>query len=134
MNRKRILVVDDSAVIVKSLTTKLQRAGYDVLPAMDGSEAVGAVRKEKPDLIILDITFPPDVGHGGGVPWDGFLIIDWLHRIDEATTIPIIVISGGDPAKYEERSYKAGAVAYFRKPVDNEQLLAKIRETLNGKS
>jgi CheY-like chemotaxis protein len=132
MNRKRILVVDDSAVIVKSLTTKLQRAGYDVLPAMDGSEAVSAARKEKPDLILLDISFPPDVAHGGGVPWDGFLIIDWLHRIDEAKTIPIIVISGGDPAKFEERSYKAGAVAYFRKPVDNEQLLAAIHQTLDG--
>jgi CheY-like chemotaxis protein len=132
MNRKRILVVDDSAVIVKSLTSKLQRAGYDVLPAMDGSEAVSAARKEKPDLILLDISFPPDVAHGGGVPWDGFLIIDWLHRIDEAKTIPIIVISGGDPAKFEERSYKAGAVAYFRKPVDNEQLLAAIHQTLDG--
>jgi two-component system cell cycle response regulator len=132
MSRKRILVVDDSAVIVKSLSAKLQKAGYDVLPAMDGSEAVSAARKEKPDLILLDISFPPDVAHGGGVPWDGFLIIDWLHRIDEAKTIPIIVISGGDPAKYEERSYKAGAVAYFRKPVDNEQLLATIQKTLNG--
>ena len=134
MNRKRILVVDDNEVVVRALTMKLQSAGYDVLKALDGSEAVSAARKEKPDLILLDISFPPDVAHGGGVPWDGFLIIDWLHRIDEARTIPIIVISGGDPAKYEERSFKAGAVAYFRKPVDNEQLLATIHQTLDGQS
>ena len=132
MNRKRILVVDDNAVIVKTLSAKLQSAGYDVLKAIDGSEAVSAARKEKPDLILLDISFPPDVAHGGGVPWDGFLIIDWLHRLDEARTVPIIVISGGDPAKYQERSFKAGAVAYFRKPVDNEKLLATINHTLNG--
>lgn len=134
MNRKRILVVDDNEVIVKTLSTKLQSAGYDVLKALDGSEAVSAARKQKPDLILLDISFPPDVAHGGGVPWDGFLIIDWLHRMDEAKTTPIIVISGGDPAKYQERSVQAGAVAYFRKPVDNEKLLATIHSTLNGQS
>src|SRR5690349_7763955 len=98
MNPKRILVVDDNLVFVRSLSMKLKSKGYDVLTAMDGGEAVSAARKEKPDLILLDISFPPDVGHGGGVPWDGFLIIEWLHRIDEASTVPIIVISGGDPA------------------------------------
>ena len=134
MNRKRILVVDDNEVVVKALSMKLQSAGYDVLKALDGSEAVSAARREKPDLILLDISFPPDVAHGGGVAWDGFLIIEWLHRMDEARTIPIIVISGGDPAKYQERSLQAGAVAYFRKPVDNEQLLATIRNTFDGQS
>src|SRR5215469_1777118 len=123
MNRKRILVVDDNEAVVKALTMKLQSAGFDVLKALDGSEAVSAARREKPDLILLDISFPPDVAHGGGVPWDGFLIIEWLNRIDEAKTIPVIVISSGDPAKFQERSFQAGAVAYFRKPVDNEQLL-----------
>jgi CheY-like chemotaxis protein len=134
MNRKRILVVDDNAIIVKSLSTKLQTAGYDVLTAIDGSEAVSAARREKPDLILLDITFPPDVAHGGGVPWDGFLIIDWIRRMDEAKAIPIIVISGSDPAKYQDRASKAGAVAYFRKPLDHVQLLATIQKTLNGQS
>jgi CheY-like chemotaxis protein len=47
----------------------LQGAGYRVVTAMDGSEAVAAARKENPDLILLDISFPPNVG---GVEWDGF--------------------------------------------------------------
>ena len=132
MNRKRILVVDDNEVVVKALTIKLQSAGYDVLKALDGSEAVSTARKEKPDLIVLDISFPPDVAHGGGVPWDGFLIIDWLHRMDEARATPIIVISGGDPVKFQERSLKAGAVAYFRKPLNYEELLATVRQVFNG--
>lgn len=131
-NRKRILVVDDNQVVVKTLTMKLEAAGYDVLKALDGSEAVSAARREKPDLILLDISFPPDVAHGGGVPWDGFLIIEWLHRMDEAKTVPVIVISGGDPAKFQDRSIKAGAVAYFRKPLDIEQLIATIRKTFDG--
>lgn len=132
MNRKRILVVDDNEVIVRSLATKLQSAGYDVLKALDGGEAVSAARTAKPDLIVLDIHFPPDVAHGGGIAWDGFLIIEWLHRIDEARGIPIIVISGGDAAKYKERSLESGAVAYFQKPIDNNELIATIRNTLEA--
>jgi len=134
MNRKRILVVDDNEVVVKALSIKLKSAGYDALQATDGSGAVSAARTEKPDLIILDINFPPDVGHGGGVPWDGFLIIEWLHRIDEAKKTPIIVITGGEPAKYKDRSLQAGAVAFFQKPINNEELLATIEKALGKPS
>src|ERR1051325_7993016 len=132
MNPKRILVVDDNAVIIKTLSMKLQSAGYAVLAAMDGSEAVSAARRDKPDLIVLDISFPPDVAHGGGVAWDRFRIIEWLHRIDEAKNIPIVVITGGEASKYKERSLAAGAVAFFQKPINNEELLAVIQKTLGS--
>ena len=86
MNKgKKILIVDDNEVILKTLSLKLTSAGYAVLTAIDGSAAVAAARRDKPDLILLDLSFPPDVAHGGGVPWDGFLIINWLRRIDEAS-------------------------------------------------
>jgi two-component system cell cycle response regulator len=101
-----------------------------VLTADNGGEAVRLARAEQPDLILLDINFPPDVGHGGGVAWDGFLIMDWLRRMDEAKSIPIIVVTGGDPIKYEHRSLAAGAVAFFHKPIDNAALLQIIRQTL----
>jgi len=130
MNRKKILIVDDSAIILRALSMKLKSSGYDVLTAADGSEAVAAARQQKPDLILLDLSFPPDVGHGGGVPWDGFLIMDWMRRFEEAKNIPVIVITGGDPAKYKERALASGAVSYFQKPVDNDKLLAMIRQTL----
>ncbi len=134
MNRKRILVVDDNAVVVKTLAMKLESAGYDVLKAEDGSEAVSAARKEKPDLILLDISFPPDVAHGGGIAWDGFLIIDWLKRIDEARNVPIIVITGGEAAKFKDRAIKAGAIAFFHKPINNDELLATIQSALSPQS
>ena len=69
-------------VVVKALEMKLKASGYDVLTAEDGSSAVATARKERPDLIVLDISFPPDVAHGGGVPWDGFLIMGWLRRLN----------------------------------------------------
>lgn len=134
MNGKRILVVDDNVVVLKALSMKLKSAGYDVLQATDGSAAVSAARTEHPDLIILDISFPPDVAHGGGVSWDGFRIIEWLHRIDEAKTVPIIVITGGEPAKYKDRAFAAGAVGFFQKPINNEELLARIEEVLGKPS
>jgi len=130
MSRKKILVVDDSPLILKLMSMKLTANGYDVVTAEDGGTAVSTVRQERPDLILLDLSFPPDVAHGGGVAWDGFLIMNWLGRIEEAKTIPIIVISGGDPAKNKDRALAAGAVSFFHKPIDNDALLAFIRETL----
>jgi len=90
---KKILVVDDNEIVIKTITLKLQGAGYQVITAMDGSEAVALARKELPDLILLDVSFPPDVG---GVAWDGFRIMEWFHRLDSSKKIPIIVITGSE--------------------------------------
>jgi two-component system KDP operon response regulator KdpE len=130
MNREKILVVDDNPVILKTMSMKLTAHGYDVCTAEDGAGAVGAVRRAKPDLILLDLSFPPDVSHGGGVPWDGFLIMEWLRRLEEAKGIPIIVISGGDPVKYKDRALAAGAASFFHKPLNHDELLTVIRKTL----
>jgi DNA-binding response OmpR family regulator len=129
MNPKKILVVDDDAIIVKTLVMKLKYEGFEVLTASEGSEAVSIVRRDKPDLILLDVNFPPDVGTG---LWDGFRIMEWLHRVNEEAKTPIIIISGGDPVKFKQRSLSAGAVAYFRKPIDHAELAKVIRETLGA--
>ena len=130
MNPKKILIVDDDSVVREMLARLLADAGYDILTAADGSEAVSIVRHEKPDLVLLDIIFPPDVGHGGGVSWDGFLIIDWLRRLDEAKNLPIFMITRGDAAEYQNRAFAKGAAAFFRKPIDTDALLETIRKTI----
>ena len=129
MNRKKIMVVDDSPVIVRSLSMKLTSEGYDVCAAEDGASAVRAARREKPDLILLDISIENGGSHG--VAWDGFLIIEWLRRLNEAQAAPIIVITGGDPAKLKSRALATGACAFFQKPVNNTELLDAIRKTLS---
>jgi CheY-like chemotaxis protein len=134
MSRNKILIVDDSRIILKALSMKLGSCGYEVLTAEDGSAAVATARKEQPDLILLDLNFPPDVAHGGGVGWDGFVIMEWLRHLDESKNIPIIVITGGDPDKFKARATALGAVAFFRKPVCNEELIATIRKTLGEES
>ncbi len=124
---KTILVVDDNEVILKSIALKLQGAGYQVITAMDGSEAVSLARKETPDMILLDLSFPPDVG---GVPWDGFRIMEWFHRLDASKKIPIIIITGSEQPRIKERVTAAGAVAFFQKPLEHDYLLKVIRATL----
>jgi CheY-like chemotaxis protein len=125
--KKKILVVDDDAVILKAFSIKLERSGYEVLTAADGSAAVNIVRTRKPDAIILDINFPPDFG---SVAWDGFRIMEWLKRMDEAQKTPIFIITGSDPEKYMMRARELGAVAFFHKPVIHEHLVDALRKLL----
>jgi CheY-like chemotaxis protein len=130
----RILVADDNVVVLKALSIKLKSKGYEVRTAMDGSTAVSCVRREAPDLIILDIDFPPDVAHGGGISWDGFLILDWLRRLDEARETPIIFITSHQDARFRERATSMGAVAFFQKPIDHDELLRIVHEIVGDPS
>ena len=126
---KKILVVDDNEIILKTVSLKLQGAGYQVITALDGAEAVTAARQQNPDLVLLDISFPPDVG---GVEWDGFRIMEWFRRLENVKKTPVIVITGGDDAKDKERAVSGGAVAFFHKPIDHDDLLKVIRATLGA--
>jgi two-component system, OmpR family, KDP operon response regulator KdpE len=127
---KKILVVDDNEIILKTISLKLQGAGYQVITALDGAQAVAAARKEMPDLILLDISFPPDVG---GVEWNGFRIMEWFRRMETVKKTPVIVITGGDDTQNKEQAVAGGAVAFFHKPIDHDDLLKVIRATLGGK-
>ncbi len=124
-NTKKILVVDDNEIILKTLAFTLKGKGYQVLTATSGPDAMGAVRRETPDLILLDINFPPDIMNISGPLLDGFQIIDWLDRSPEIKKTPIIIISGTDPAEYKDRT-SLRIVAAFKKPLNRPELLAAI--------
>src|SRR5690349_7084764 len=128
--RKVILVIDDSLVFQKAMLMKLRTYGYDVMTAEDGSAALAAVGRLKPDLILPDINFPPDVANGGGLAWDGFLILRWLRRTREAGNVPVIAVTGGDLNLYREHCKEVGIVDLLPKPVDHELLVTKIRTVL----
>lgn len=126
-SRKKILVVDDNEIVLKTISMKLHSSGYQAVTALDGAEAVAEVRKIRPDLVLLDVAFPPDVS---GMSWDGFRIMDWLRRVDETKKIPIIVISGVLEEKCKQRALDSGALAFFSKPVNFDEMLKVIRATL----
>jgi len=121
MDAKRILIVDDDRDQQHGLAIWLRAQGYEAVFAADGIQAISAARKERPDLILLDIGLP------GG---DGHLVLDRLKALSHSASLPIIVLSAKDPASHEDRMMKAGAEAYFQKPADNAELLAAIRRAL----
>ncbi len=130
---KKVLVADDDPVIRQALTMKLKSSGYRVVTADDCSQALNVTRLEKPDVLLLDIDFPPDVAHGGSVPWNGFVLSQWLRRDESSKDIPVIFMSANDQADYQQRASAAGGTAFLPKPIDSEQLLASINGALTGK-
>ena len=81
--------MDDDPVVLKVLSSALKSKGYEVFTAVDGPEAFRCVGRKKPDLILLDIFFPPDIFQSGNT-WDAFLIMHWLQRMggDQARRFP----------------------------------------------
>jgi DNA-binding response OmpR family regulator len=100
------------------------------MTAEDGSAAVAAIGRLKPDLILLDINFPPDVAQGGGLGWDGFMILQWLRRT-QAFNVPVLAVTGGDLDPYRQRCKEVGILELLAKPLDYELLVTKIRAVLN---
>ena len=129
LSNSKILVVDDNPVILKVLSLALEPRGYQVFPAIDGPEAFNIVNLQEPDLILLDIFFPPDAFVSGN-SWDAFQIMHWLQRMGgpQAHNIPVIIMSGADPAEYRDRCLAAGALDYLQKPIKVPELLDAIQK------
>lgn len=127
---QRVLIVDDDPVFLRATTMRLESDGYEVITATDGSEAIRAARKQKPNLVVLDVNLPLDVT---GVPWDGFRVISWLQRFDELKGIPVVMVTGGDPQKYTRQAFGAGARAFFHKRMDPCHLLTLVSHTIGRK-
>jgi CheY-like chemotaxis protein len=126
--------VDDNLVIQLTVAQALNKAGYQVFTASDISTTLGIVRREKPDLILLDLTFPLESGNFSGAGHDGFFVVEWLRRTPESEKIPIIIVSGTEPAKYQNQVAAKGVIACFHKPLNHEELLATIHSALGGKA
>ena len=128
--RGRILVVDDNPIIQRTLQFALKERGYEVLVAGEIAGALKYVRQEHPDLILLDINFPPDASTVGGGLRDGFWALEWMRYLEEIKGIPIIIISGDDPATAKPHALAAGAAAYLHKPINQDELLTLITELI----
>jgi CheY-like chemotaxis protein len=128
----KILVIDDNPIVQRTVYFPLRDKGYQVLLAGDVSEAMKIIRREKPDLIFVDLTFPLDGGNINGPLQDGFFVIDWIHRTPEVKKSPIVIISSTELAKYQDRAAAAGVRACFQKPLDKEKLLATVQAILGG--
>jgi two-component system alkaline phosphatase synthesis response regulator PhoP len=121
MVRARILIVDDEQDIRKLLGHRLKSDGFHPIFAGDAISAVNQARKERPDLILLDLMLPAG---------DGYVVMERLQAMPALEGVPVIVVSARDPAAEQERAWAAGVDAFFRKPFDYAELVAAIRKAL----
>jgi two-component system cell cycle response regulator len=121
----RILVVDDLEANRRLLQAKLTADYYDVLLAQRGEEAVQMARREKPDLILLDVMMP------GGI--DGYEACRRLKAQPETRHIPVIILTTLDDRDNKVRGLQAGAEEFLTKPIDDVQLMARVKSLLSLK-
>jgi CheY-like chemotaxis protein len=122
MGKKKILVVDDDVATQTMLSTTLSRAGYSVLTASSGKEAIELADRELPGLIILDIMMP-------GI--DGIDVATILRKAPETRDIPIIFLSILIAEKQEKTDDNKAAMSFMAKPYNREKLLDEVKRFLN---
>lgn len=127
---RKILVLDDNPIIQRTVYFALRDQGYQVTMVGEVSEAMKIMRREKMDLVLVDLSFPPDPATIGGRQQDGFYFIDWIHRTPEVAKPPLGIISSMDPALYRERAEHAGVRVCLQKPLDKVALVAAVRAVL----
>jgi len=121
MSAARILVVDDEADINTILSVTLRRAGYEVISAADGLEAVEVVQRHAPDLILLDVMMPRADG------------LEALRRIREhppAAHTPVIMLTAKGALTDKMKGFERGADDYVAKPFEPAEVLARVQALL----
>ena len=115
---KTVLVVDDEAAIVRLLRDYLERAGFDVVTARDGEEALRLFSQRRPDLVILDLTLPK---------LDG---LDVARSLRRAGDIPIIMLTARTEEADRVAGLELGADDYVTKPFSAREIVARVRAVL----
>ncbi|MDD5492126.1 MAG: response regulator [bacterium] len=121
MPGKKILVVEDDALIRELDRVNLESAGFTVVLATDGFQGLEMARTENPDLIVLDIMLPK---------MDGFKVCRILKFDDKYKHIPIIMLTARIQEVDKETGFKTGADGYMTKPYDPEELIKKVNQIL----
>ncbi|MEW5918944.1 MAG: diguanylate cyclase [Gemmatimonadota bacterium] len=121
MSRARILIADDDAAIVQTMTWVLKEHGYDVMAAQRGADVLPMMEDRVPDLVLLDVTFPDA---------DGYQILERIKGDERWRDVPIMMISSLPPEEASVRTLGLGAADFVRKPFRVKELLARIQAQL----
>lgn len=117
----KILVVDDSTVQKLAITRVLDKLDVEYVEAKNGKEGVEQALKHRPDLILMDIIMPD---------CNGFQAIRMLQRHDETKDVPVIVVSTKSLNVDKIWAKRQGAADYIVKPIDEVELIEKIKKHL----
>ncbi len=118
-----VLVVDDELLTRDLLRMMLERAGFEVVEAGDGRDALQKVNRQAPDLIILDVMMP-DI--------DGYQVCRTLRQQQKTAGIPVLMLSAKTQPEDAEEGLRAGATRYLPKPITYNDLIRNVREILTG--
>ena len=121
-NKKRILAVDDAAIILKRITDTLEEE-YSVITVNSGVRALKFLEIEKPDLIQLDIRMAPK---------DGFETLREIRAMEDRADIPVIMLTGMEDRSSVMEGFKLGISDYVLKPFTPKDLLERISRALEG--
>lgn len=117
----KILLVEDNELNRDMLSRRLERRSFQVIVAEDGKVGVELTRREKPDLVLMDMNVPKI---------DGWNATKTIKQDDQIRCIPVIALTSHAMAGYKERALKAGCDEYESKPIDFSRLLSKIYQLL----
>jgi two-component system, OmpR family, alkaline phosphatase synthesis response regulator PhoP len=117
MDKKRILVVDDERHIVRLVQVNLERAGYEILTAYDGVEALEKVKTEMPDMVVLDVMMPR---------MDGFEVLKNLQSDPRFQNIPVIMLTAKAQDADIFKGWASGVSSYLTKPFNPRELLVFV--------
>jgi two-component system alkaline phosphatase synthesis response regulator PhoP/two-component system response regulator VicR len=120
----KILVVDDEPHIVRLVQVNLQRAGYEVVTAYDGWQALTKIKQESPDLVLLDITMPR---------LDGWEVLKRLRSAPETADLPVVMLTARAQDKDVFTSFQLGSHLHLTKPFSPLELLSFIRRILESR-
>ena len=121
----RILVVDDVAMNVKLLADLLSVKGYETVTASSGAEALAKLAADRPDMVLLDVMMPGMSGYEACAA----IRADPAHAM-----LPVVLVTALDPAKERAKGLEAGADDFLTKPLNQAELLARVKSLLRIKS
>ncbi len=122
-NNKTILVVEDFEDNRFMMRRLLEMGGYRVIEAINGQEAIHMAERERPHLILMDLSLPQ---------LDGLAATRRIRQLDGMGTIPIVAISAHDTSDFRSEALAAGCDDYLTKPVDFDRLEGLLQTLLSG--
>jgi len=123
-NKIKVLAIDDDEEALEITVARLEVLGYEVVSTQDGVEGISLVRRENPDIILLDIMMPKI---------DGFSVCKILKEDNALKSIPVILLTSKELINDVEKGFASGADDYVIKPVDWDRLVAKIDKLMSEK-
>ncbi len=122
---KKVLVIDDSAVLRNIIVFNLKKAGYEIEQAVDGMDGMDKIREFKPDMIVLDIMMPR---------LDGFGVLEEKSKDDDIKAIPVIVLTAKGGEEDKEKALSLGVIGVLTKPFSPKQLINSVKQVIGDAS